>query len=252
MRSAAVLLPTAFELLSAVEAAAFQRSEFQQRSPEAASVAASGSDVTNPELLMVITGFETNCTGAPFTVGIISDGECQPSVDECVFNYVDDNGNPTSNVTSRVECKTGLESTIDGLFGDVPYLRQDQFVDETCTTWTATTVRVADGKCHEQFERTESGEKVGLVAVVNANSSATVTSFVGGDCSGDIITSTLIDQQQLSSSACVGMVRAYTNAEASTNTEGSGNGGMRSAGGASSQFAIASVAILALALSFVQ
>jgi hypothetical protein len=261
MVSTGLLLSVAVVLLSTDGAAAFHPSAFSQRGLEESSASASGFGAGwDSSLLLVTSGYEStislgaeaDCTGTPFAVSIVQYGYCDASLLECGFISYDANGYPSSNVSTSIRCTTDLNSTVSQLFGDATYLRLDGFDDDDCTTWTSTTAVVADSKCHAQFWTTLDGRKLSYLTVANTNGSISWTSFLSSDCSGEIWNSTMFDQQQLNSTSCANKIRASTNAENSGKTQGSGNGGMRSASGASSQLVVASVAILAFVLPFVQ
>lgn len=146
------------------------------------------------------------------------------------------------------QCGEDVASSVDHTFGEATYLRLDNFDDDACASGSSTTVVVADGKCHAQFMTTLDGSELSFLTVINANGSASWTSFRSTNCSGDIVKDTLIDEQQLSSNACANKGKAYANTGASNETEGSDNGGTRSVGGSISHV-VASVAVLAIAFA---
>lgn len=259
MSSTGLLLTIAIVLLSTDGAAAYHPSAFRQRGLEESSTSSSGFEAGwDSSLLMVTSGYEpttssgleADCTGIPFSVGILQYGYCDASLMECGFASYGVNGSLSSNVSVSIQCATDLNATIDQIFEDAAYLRLDGFEDDDCTTWISTTAMVVDGKCHGQFWTTLDGQELSYLTALNPNGSISWKSFLSSDCSGEAWNNTMFDQQQLNNSSCSNKIRVSTNAENDGKTEGSDNGGMRSASGAWPQLVVAGVAVLAFVLPF--
>jgi hypothetical protein len=255
MVATALLLPVAFALLATDVSAASSLPAFSQRAlrDAEASVSASSSEDVSVGDFAVTSQYKTCQDGAPTSASIFQ-GCGSGEIDECVTgNSV---GQLTYSYSTVTSCGTDIDSIIEQLFGNETYLRMDYFYDDDCTSWWAADVFLVTGECIEQLGYDESEGDTSYLPVVNANGSATWARYYGDDCSGDAVNASWIDVEQLSSNACIDKMKWYTNAAASTTVDGSdgstgssSNNAPHSVGMAASEFVIACIAVLSVALT---
>lgn len=166
------------------------------------------------------TYFETSdCSETPWLAH--ASLYCYPETtsDSCdVFNTYDVSSSLLDEVPFshyQDTCVTDLKTFVDEAFADQVYLRFDYYDDETCAEISTTGTYLADGKCHSRLTLNDNWDEtiaISFRVTVNSNESITYEYFYDNtDCSGTPASLILATKALLSSNACDGYIKMYTN-----------------------------------------